>query len=199
MNKKIILASSNKGKINETKKIFKDYEILSLKEAEVALNKTLKVEENQPTFIGNALQKTKELYKLVGEDYICIGDDSGLSIDALNGFPGVSTARWMLASDHIKNVELLKKMEGKTNRVCHYTTVIAIIGKDLEQTFESTLDGNISYSIKGNNGFGFDEIFEINNKTLAEMTTNEKLLISPRTKALEKIERFIQEKGKIKK
>lgn len=193
MTKVIILASSNKGKIKEINKIFSDYKVLTLKEAEEKLNKKLDVYETQDTFVGNALQKTRELFELVGTDYICIGDDSGISIDVLNGFPGVKTARWMDASDHIKNLEILHKMEGANNRACHYTTVIAIVSKNFEKTFEYTLDGNISKNARGINGFGFDEIFEINgNITLAEMTSNDKLLISPRTKALEKVKKFIE-------
>ena len=192
MKKTIILASSNKGKIKEIKEIFKDYEVLSLKEAENRLGKKLDVVENQPTFKENALEKTRCLYNLVGEDYICIGDDSGISIDAIGGFPGVHTARWMDADDHVKNLHLLEKMKDKEDRTCHYTTVIALVKKDFEKTFEYTLDGNLTYEVRGDNGFGFDEIFELDNgKTLAEISTEEKFLISPRKKALEKIEEYI--------
>ncbi len=194
MKKTIILASSNKGKIREIKEIFKDYEVLSLKEAEERLKKELIVVENQPTFKENALEKTRCLYNLVGDEYICIGDDSGISIDALDGFPGVHTARWMDADDHTKNIHLLKKMDGQANRTCHYTTVIAIVGNNLEKTFEYTLDGNLTTEVRGCNGFGFDEIFELNSgKTLAEITTEEKFSVSPRNKALEKLKEYIQD------
>ena len=158
MKRTIILASSNKGKIKEIKEIFKDYEVLSLKEAEARLGKKLEVVENQPIFKENALEKTRCLYNLVGEDYICIGDDSGISIDAIGGFPGVHTARWMDADDHVKNLHLLEKMKDKEDRTCHYTTVIALVKKDFEKTFEYTLDGNLTYEVRGDNGFGFDEI-----------------------------------------
>ena len=141
----------------------------------------------------NALEKTRCLYNLVGDEYICIGDDSGISIDALDGFPGVHTARWMDADDHTKNINLLKKMEGQANRTCHYTTVIAIVGNNIEKTFEYTLDGNLTTEVRGCNGFGFDEIFELNSgKTLAEITTEEKFSVSPRNKALEKLKEYIQ-------
>lgn len=194
MKKTIILASSNKGKIREIKEIFKDYEVLSLKEAEERLKKELIVVENQPTFKENALEKTRCLYNLVGDEYICIGDDSGISIDALDGFPGVHTARWMDADDHTKNINLLKKMEGQANRTCHYTTVIAIVGNNIKKTFEYTLDGNLTTEVRGCNGFGFDEIFELNSgKTLAEITTEEKFSVSPRNKALEKLKEYIQD------
>lgn len=189
MSKKILVAASNNnGKIREIKEIFNDYDILSISEMEKKLGKKIIVTENQMTFSENAREKVNCLYQEIGEDYICIGDDSGISIDALDGFPGVHTARWMNADDHIKNLELLKKLENipKNKRQCHYTTVIAIKGKEIDKTFEYTLDGIISLNVRGNNGFGFDEIFELpNGKTLAEITMKEKLELSPRRKALD--------------
>lgn len=195
MNNVIVVASSNKGKIKEIKEIFKDYDVLSLKEMEDKLNKKIVVNEDQDTFIDNALEKVRDLYNQVGENYICIADDSGISIDYLGGFPGVFTARWMDADDHTKNLELIKKLDGvnKEKRGCHYTTVIALKSKDYEETFLSTLDGVISDSTRGKNGFGFDEIFELDNGlTLAEISMEDKLKISPRKKSLKKLESFIK-------
>lgn len=195
MNNVIVVASSNKGKIKEIKEIFKDYDVLSLKEMEDKLNKKIVVNEDQDTFIDNALEKVRDLYNQVGENYICIADDSGISIDYLDGFPGVFTARWMDADDHTKNLELIKKLDGvnKEKRSCHYTTVIALKSKDYEETFLSTLDGVISDSTRGKNGFGFDEIFELDNGlTLAEISMEGKLKISPRKKSLKKLESFIK-------
>lgn len=196
MNKKtVILASSNQGKIREIKEVFKDYEVLSIKEARELLGKELIVNEEQDTFKDNALEKAKELFEQVGDKYICIADDSGISIDKLNGFPGVHTARWMDADDHVKNIELLRMLDGvkKEERICHYTTVIAIKSSDMEKAFEYTLDGVISNECRGENGFGFDEIFELQDGlTLAEISTEEKLKISPRKKALEMIEEYIK-------
>ena len=134
------------------------------------------------------------MYKQVGEEYICIADDSGISIDALDGFPGVHTARWMDADDHTKNIHLLEKIKGveKEKRTCHYTTVIALKNKEEEQTFEYTLSGIVSDNYRGNNGFGFDEIFELpNGLTLAEISSEEKYEISPRKKALDKIKEYL--------
>lgn len=189
MSKKILVAASNNnGKIKEIKEIFTDYDILSISEIEKKLGKKIIVTENQMTFSENAREKVNCLYQEIGDDYICIGDDSGISIDALDGFPGVHTARWMNADDHMKNLELLKRLENvpKNKRQCHYTTVIAIKGKEIDKTFEYTLDGIISLNVRGNNGFGFDEIFELpNGKTLAEITMKEKLELSPRRKALD--------------
>lgn len=189
MSKKIlVVASNNNGKIKEIKEIFTDYDILSISEMEKKLGKKIIVTENQMTFSENAREKVNCLYQEIGDEYICIGDDSGISIDALDGFPGVHTARWMNADDHMKNLELLKRLENvpKNKRQCHYTTVIAIKGKEIDKIFEYTLDGIISLNVRGNNGFGFDEIFELpNGKTLAEITMKEKLELSPRRKALD--------------
>ncbi len=155
---------------------------------EKKLGKKIIVTENQMTFSENAREKVNCLYQEIGDDYTCIADDSGISIDALDGFPGVHTARWMNADDHMKNLELLKRLENvpKNKRQCHYTMVIAIKGKEIDKIFEYTLDGIISLNVRGNNGFGFDEIFELpNGKTLAEITMKEKLELSPRRKALD--------------
>ena len=132
---KILVATSNKGKIKELQDILEDYEILSLKEIEDILNKKINIREDKSTFKDNAIEKVRCLYNEVGEDYICISDDSGLEIDYLNGFPGVHTARWMDADDYAKNLCLLEKLKGvkKENRTCHYTTVIALKNKDVQK------------------------------------------------------------------
>lgn len=196
MSKKILVAASNNnGKIKEIKEIFTDYDILSISEMEKKLGKKIIVTENQMTFSENAREKVNCLYQEIGDDYTCIGDDSGISIDALDGFPGVHTARWMNADDHMKNLELLKRLENvpKNKRQCHYTTVIAIKGKEIDKIFEYTLDGIISLNVRGNNGFGFDEIFELpNGKTLAEITMKEKLELSPRRKALDMVIEYLK-------
>ena len=94
-----------------------------------------------------------------------------------------------------KNLELLKKVgtTPKEKRTCHYTTVIALKSKDYEETFEYTLSGYVSKNTRGNNGFGFYEIFEMESGlTLAEITTEEKLKISPRKKALDLVNKFVE-------
>ena len=196
--KQIVFASNNKGKINEVKAVLKDYDILSISDMEKMLNKKIIVTENGKTFKANALKKTISLYNQIGDNYLCIGDDSGISIDYLNGFPGVYTARWLDRDDHFKNLELLKKLKGvlKEKRTCHYTTVIALKGKNIIKTFEYTLDGVISDSPRGENGFGFDEIFELSNGlTLSEIKLKEKVKISPRKKALMMIKMYLDEKN----
>ena len=192
---KIILASSNPGKIKEVQVIFEDFDVISLKEAEKLLSKEIKITEDQETFSGNALEKACGLYEQVGSDFICIADDSGLVIDCLDGFPGVHTARWLDADDHTKNLALLEKVEAEmpADRSCHYTTAIAIKSSTIEKVFKSTLDGIVAKSCRGDNGFGFDEIFELpSGKTLAEITFTEKNQLSPRRQALDQLRVFIQ-------
>ena len=196
MNKKttILVASNNNGKVKEIKDIFDNFNIITLHELEEKLQRKLEINENGNSFSENALQKVTELVKQLDENMICIGDDSGLSIDALDGFPGIHTQRWMDADDHTKNLALLEKMKNIPDnlRTCHYTTAIAIADKYISNVVECSLDGFLTREPIGENGFGFDEIFKLDNgKTLAEITSEEKYLISPRRKALEKIKKFL--------
>ena len=190
--KKIVVASNNKGKIKEIKEIFKEFDVISLKEVEEKLNKKIELIEDKETFKENAIEKVKCLVNQIDVDELCLADDSGLSIDALDGFPGVYTARWMDADDHTKNLELIKKLDGISNRNAKYTTAIAIADKKMINVIESHLEGEITKEPRGNNGFGFDEILQIENgKTLAELSMEEKNEISSRKKALEEIKNFI--------
>lgn len=189
----ILVASNNKGKIKEIKDIFSNFNIITLKEMETKLNKKLEVNEDADSFKGNALQKVTELAKQLDENIIVMGDDSGISIDALNGFPGIHTQRWMDADDHTKNLALLEKLKDVPEdlRTCHYTTAIAIADKNISNVVEYSLEGKVTREPIGTNGFGFDEIFKLDNsKTLAELTSEEKYAISPRKRALEEIKKF---------
>ena len=191
----IIVASSNKGKIKEIKEIFNEFEIVTLQEIEEKLQKKIEITENGKTFSENALQKAMQIAEQIEENTICMGDDSGLSIDALDGFPGIHTQRWLKADDHTKNLALLEKMREipQEQRTCHYTTAIAIANKNKSEVVECTLDGYIAQEAIGENGFGFDEIFTLKNgKTLAQITSEEKYKISPRKKALQKIKKTIK-------
>ncbi len=188
----LVVASNNKSKIKEIKMIFKEFDIISVNELEKKQNKKIDLNENQDTFKGNAIQKVKELIEQIDENYLCMSDDSGLSIEGLNGFPGVHTARWMEADDHIKNIELIKKLGNNNNRKAEYITSIAIGDKNLINVVEKRLIGKIAKKPRGNNGFGFDEIFELSNgKTLAELSIQEKNKISSRKQALNEIKKYI--------
>ena len=186
--KKILVASNNKGKINEIKEIFKEFEIYSLKDLGIKVD----VEEDSTTFWGNALKKAKEIAKNLEEDMLVLADDSGLCIDSLGGFPGVKTKRWMDGTDRDRNLGLIKKLEGIDKRECKFITAIAVADKKGSKAVEEIIQGKIALSPKGENGFGFDEIFVLDNgKTLAELSDKEKNQISARKKALEKMRKRI--------
>lgn len=192
MKKKILVASGNPGKLKEVAEVFSDFEIVSLKQMEKQLGKELVVEENKDTFSKNALQKATMLSEQVGDEYIVFADDSGISLNGLDGFPGVSTRRWMPGTDHDRNLALIKKIEGNSNRICRYTTAIAVCDGRLKIADEYSLVGEVASAPRGDNGFGFDEIFQLENgKTLAEITTSQKLAVSPRKKALLKIKEYL--------
>ncbi len=186
MKEKIVMATNNQGKLKEVREILKDYEILSLRDLEC----DIEVEEDQDTFEGNSLKKAKEISKLLKMP--CIADDSGLCIEELNNFPGVLTARFLGedATQEERNNCLINKLEGKENRKATVVTVMTYVNEEKKQELvaRGEVNGNIAKEKRGNNGFGFDEIFEIENgKTLAELTSEEKNKLSSRKIALEKL------------
>jgi XTP/dITP diphosphohydrolase len=183
MKKEIIIASGNQGKIKEAKEILNEYEIIPIKEIGIDID----VEEDQDTFEKNAIKKATVISKELNGK-MCISDDSGIEIEYLDGFPGVYTKRWHAGTDRERNLEIIKKLEGveKENRKVKFITAIALADGDKVITAVSTLEGYISEEVRGDNGFGFDEIFELENgKTLAELSSEEKNEISARKKALE--------------
>lgn len=183
----IILATNNNGKIKELQEILKEYKLLSLKEANI----NIEIEEDKDTFEGNALKKAEEICKITNKT--CIADDSGLCVDALDGFPGVYTARFLGedATQEQRNNYILEKLKGtkKEERTAKVITCIAIVKPNGEEkTYVGELNGYIAENRRGNNGFGFDEIFELDNgKTLAELDKEDKNKISSRSIALEKL------------
>ena len=192
--KEIVIASGNKGKIKEVKEIRNDYKIISLKELNINID--IEIEENEKTFLENAIKKATEISKNLNGK-LCIADDSGIEIEYLNGFPGVHTKRWMEGTDRQRNLAILDKLQGvpKDKRKITFTTAMALTnGRDLI-TAEGKIDGYVSENIRGENGFGFDEIFELENgKTLAELSNNEKNEISSRKKALEILKEKLKQK-----
>ena len=176
----MIFASKNLGKIKEVKDILK-IDIKSLND----INKEITINEYGNTFLENAILKSKEIYNQLGIP--CIADDSGLEIDALNGFPGVKTHRFLAGSDSERNQEILKLMKDKDNRTCYFTCCIAYFDGINLITSEYKLKGTIALEEKINKGFGFDSIFLYNNKYLSDMDLDEKNKISPRRFALEKL------------
>ena len=187
----IILASNNKGKVREIKELLEDEEIKTLEEMNIEID----IEEDGNTFEENALKKAREIYKLT--KIPCIADDSGICIKELNGFPGVRTARFLgdNVSQEERNNYLIEKLKGKPKekRKVEFITCIAYVKNGEEKVFKGILEGYIAEMPRGNNGFGFDEIFELEDgKTLAELSNEEKNNISSRKIALEKLKESIK-------
>lgn len=189
MKKKIIIASENEGKIREAQEILKDYELISMNEVGIDID----VQENQNTFEKNAIKKADTIAKkLKGE--MCLADDSGIQIEYLNGFPGVNTKRWHNGTDRERNLAIIEKLKGVTKeyRRVKFVTVVAL--SDGKNTIVATgvTEGYIAESPRGENGFGFDEIFELEDgRTLAELSSKEKNEISARRNALELLKKQI--------
>ncbi len=181
----IVIASGNARKIKEAQEILKEFKITSIKDAGIDID----VEEDKDTFEGNAIKKAEVIAnKLNGKK--CIADDSGIEIEYLNGFPGVVTKRWFEGTDRERNFKLIEKLKGvpKKNRKIKFTTAIALSDGKNTICELGIIDGFVAEEVRGENGFGFDEIFELENgKTLAELTQEEKNQISARKIALEKI------------
>ncbi len=186
---RIIVATTNEGKIREIKELFKPLNIEVLMMNEV-LDKPLDIEENGKDFKENALIKAKALEPYVKD--LILADDSGLVIDALNGKPGIESARFMGhdTSYSIKNKKILEMMEGKMNRSARFVCAMALIIPQKEPIIvEETFEGEIAIKIEGENGFGYDPIFYYPplHKTSAMMTLEEKNQYSHRAKALRKV------------
>lgn len=185
MKKDIVMASGNNGKIKEAQEILKEYKIIPMKELGIDID----VEEDKETFIGNAIKKAETIAKELN-DKMCLADDSGIEIEYLNGFPGVHTKRWLDGTDRERNLAILDKLQGvpKEKRNIKFITAIALSDGNKTITVEASIDGYVAENPRGENGFGFDEIFELEDgRTLAELSNEEKNEISARRKALEKL------------
>lgn len=186
---KIFLATGNKHKIDEIKAIFKnlkDIEILSIKDG-IEIPEVI---EDGNTFEANSAKKALEIAKFTG--MITIADDSGLCVDALDGAPGVYSARYSGegATDASNNEKLIKNLQGIENRKAHFVSVITLGKPDGKSySFRGEVEGEIIDTPRGNTGFGYDPHFYVEKygKTLAEMPEM-KNVISHRANALKKLE-----------
>lgn len=191
--KKIVIASTNAGKIREFKEMLEpEYEVFTLKD----FPDHKEVEENGTTFEENAVIKAQALTDQY--NIMAISDDSGLSIDAFGGGPGVHSARFLGhdTSYVYKNKIILERLEGVKERGCHYTCAIAITRPNAEPVvFSDICECVIANAPKGENGFGYDPIvfYEPMQKTMAEMTKDEKNAISHRGKAIEKLRKWLND------
>ena len=186
----LVFATNNPNKLREINHILGDsFQLLSLRD----LNIEDDIPENEPTLEGNALHKARYINRLVSLDVFA--DDTGLEIDALNGRPGVHSARFAgEAKDSNANIDKVLALLGpETDRRARFRTVIALIINGEEFLFEGKVEGNILNEKRGIEGFGYDPVFvpEGENRTFAQMSLSEKNLISHRARAFEKLRKFL--------
>lgn len=188
---KLVFASNNKNKIAEIQQLIGDkFEIVSLQD----IGCTEDIPETAETIEGNAILKAQYVYDKYGLS--CFADDTGLEIDALQGEPGVYSARY---AGEQKNADdnmalVLQKLESQTNRSAQFKTVIALNFGSEHFLFEGIVKGTITPIKRGNEGFGYDPIFQPEgfDVTFAEMSMQQKSTISHRGKAVEKLVNFLK-------
>lgn len=188
---KLVFATNNQHKLKELQAILgSQFQLLSLKD----IGCDEEIPEEQPTLEGNASQKSHFIYKKYG--YSCFADDTGLEIEALNGEPGVYSARY---AGEDKNAganmnKVLEKMAKINNRKARFRTVISLIINGEERQFEGVVEGEILREKRGNSGFGYDPIFRPTGfqETFAEMNLAAKNKISHRGRAVEKLIQYLQ-------
>ncbi len=193
---KLIIASNNAHKLIEIKAILGDVfrEIQSMREAGI----THETVEDGETFLENAEKKAREMAEISG--CYALADDSGLCVDALNGSPGIYSARFAgeHGNDEANNDLLLQKLENVTDRGAHYTCAMALACPDGRMiTAEGYLYGEIGYERRGHNGFGYDPLFILPERgcTTAELSPEEKNAISHRANALHALLEKLKEAG----
>lgn len=187
---KLVFATNNRHKIEEISDLLGESFILkSLKDLKI----TDDIPEDYHTLEENALFKARYINKLTGMNVFA--DDTGLEIDALNGRPGVHSARFAGAQKNFDaNIDkVLLLMTGNENRKARFRTVIALIYNGQEYLFEGRIDGTIINERRGKKGFGYDPVFvpDRKNKTFAEMSLDEKNSISHRAIAFIKLKEFL--------
>ena len=193
--KEIVMATNNAGKVKEMQALFDELSIkvLALKDV---FSEPIDVEENGSTFEENAIIKAEAISKMIGQ--VVIADDSGIEIDAMDKKPGVESARFLGhdTSYDYKNQYILDLLKNETNRSARYVCAMAIaIPNQPTVVFRETMEGEIAYEPKGENGFGYDPIFFFppTNKTGAEMSMEEKNLYSHRAKATRHVLDIVKE------
>lgn len=190
MKDKLIFATGNPNKVRETGQILKDYmDVISMKD----IGATEDIPETMPTLEGCALQKAR--YLATNYQVNCFSEDTGLEVDALDGAPGVITARYAgLEKDATANMALLlKNLGNNTNRGAQFRTIIALILDGEEHLFEGIVRGRISHQKEGTGGFGYDPVFipEGHDATFANLPAEVKHGISHRSRALAKLVEFL--------
>ena len=180
---KIVFATNNQHKLSEVKAVAGDrFEIVTLREVGI----TEDIPETGATLDDNASQKARYVYERTGLD--CFADDTGLEVEALNGAPGVRSARYATDGHDFaaNNRKLLSELQGKENRRARFRTVISLIRGGVEQQVEGIVTGTIATQEAGCGGFGYDPLFipDGHDVTFAEMSSEEKNSISHRGRAV---------------
>ena len=186
----LIFATNNQHKTEEIRSVLKArFNIITLTEAGIDID----IPEPFDTLEENAREKAVTIYKLTGIS--CFGEDTGLETHALNGEPGVKSARYAGEErDFAANIEkLLKRLKDKTDRTARFRTVISLILEGTEYQFEGICEGYIAEAPRGEKGFGYDPVFIPlrSNRTFAEMSLTEKNQYSHRGKAVEQLVQFL--------
>ena len=194
----LIFATNNQHKANEIKAVLPShFQVLTLIEAGIDID----IPEPHATLQENAREKAYAIYRLKGLD--CFSEDTGLEVVALNGEPGVRSARYAGEDKSFQqNIEkLLHNLQGKEDRTAQFRTVICLILDDKEYFFEGVCKGRILAEQKGTEGFGYDPVFVPDgaNKTFAEMRLEEKSRYSHRSKAVAQLVLFLNNLNKTKK
>jgi XTP/dITP diphosphohydrolase len=192
---KLVLATGNKGKVREIKALCEDHEVIPYSE----LIEEFEIVEDGDTFKENALIKARAVFKaLDDEDVIVIADDSGISVDALGGAPGIYSARYAGADagdkDNLyKLIDALKE-KGLKSSPAHYTAAIAIVTKDSEYSVHGWMYGDVIDQAIGDGGFGYDPMFipAGYDKTLGELDDEIKKKLSHRSRALALAKKIIK-------
>lgn len=190
--REIVIASGNRGKVREIEMLLKDLAVrtLSLEDFPNAPA----VLENKATLEGNAVKKAREIAEFTGLP--AIADDSGLEVDALDGRPGVLSARYAGpdANSEANRTLLLSELDGINDRSARFRTVAAFVDDDEVHVFDGTCEGLIAVAERGEAGFGYDSIFipESDTRTFAEMTAEEKNKVSHRSEAFQKFAAFLR-------
>lgn len=187
---KLIFATNNQHKVEEIRAVIGDkFELLTLQDAGIAID----IPEPHDTLEANASEKSQTIYRMTGTS--CFSEDTGLEVAALNGEPGVKSARY--AGDDRsfdQNIDkLLINLAAKEDRSARFRTVVSVIINGKETLFEGICEGTVIKERRGGKGFGYDPVFipAGADKTFAEMTLEEKNLFSHRKKATEKLVAFL--------
>ena len=196
MKKTIIIATNNEGKAAEFKEIFNQhgYEVKTLRD----FPEIPEIPETGSTFSENALQKANEISRRLNT--IVLADDSGLEVDALDGRPGIYSARYAdeHGNDGKNNEKLLKELKNvpEEKRTANFHCTLVLVGPEREPLFvEGEISGSILTEPQGTNGFGYDPLFYIPklDRSMAELTSEEKNELSHRGIAIKKLEKYLPE------